>query len=221
MIAKPRGMFPVVSFLLFSILTPLILVVFAMPKQRLEENKYIQEGIYVVCEVNSTLTLDGKQTVTGIYHDAKGTEICAGIIANQRTKAGARLFGYVLPDQPDVVYCPAPRWKKIMFSAVMLLFFLSGAYFLLSFFYEYAVYLLLIKRGNRAEATLTRVWPTGRGMHGNFRFLGKSGRIYERELDLSAGMFGVSVGERFGLLYYEVPYNRCIARLCLSEEKSK
>lgn len=219
MIAKPRGLFPVVTFLLFSILTPLILVVFGMPKQRLDEKKYMQEGIYVVCEVNSTLTLGGKQTVTGIYHDAKGTEICAGIIANQRTEAGARLFGYVLPDQPDVVYCPAPKWKKIMFSAVMLLFFLSGAFYLLYYFYESAVYRLLMKRGSHAEATLIRVWLTGRGMHGDFRFLGKSGRIYERELDLSAGMISVSVGERFGLLYYEVPHGKCVARLCLPEEK--
>ena len=216
MIAKPRGLFPAVTFLLFSILTPLLLVMFAMPKQRLEEKKYIQEGIYVVCEVNSTLTLGGKQTVTGIYHDAKGTEICAGIIANRHTEAGERLFGYVLPDQPDVVYCPAPRWKKIMYSIVMLIFFLSGAFYLLYYLYEYAVYRLLTRRGSHAEATLTRVWLTGRGMHGNFRFLGKSGRIYERELDLSAGSFSVSIGERFGLLYYELKSGKCIARICCS-----
>lgn len=189
----------VITFI-FGVLIPVVLVwviTFGMDKSR----EYKDNGIKVRCTVTGA-SITGKSTRAKVkYKSPEGEWIEADCIANERVSVGQKIEGYVLPDDPENVYCPPGLALKIVFYAIAAVMVIMGWGVFFNTLKDLKKYNLLIKNGVPYRARLTSWYEKDRMKYIQLLVFSRSGE--ERIINVQAANGRPIVGEYYDILMTE------------------
>lgn len=203
---KPKGGFiSFIVFILFAIVLPYSIFV---GDDRSDE--YEQRGKLVHCTVTSVSKMGKRQYVQGTYRDENDDLITADITANKRVSLSDELDGYVLPEKPDKVYCPAGDGLKLAVYILGGVFALTGWGIVILQIVIRRKHRLLFKKGIPGRAEIVEnPQKCGDNYSAKMRFVTNDGQEFIKEFVFTKHV--PSPGNQYSIVYYVKKNGRCIA----------
>lgn len=200
-------------FILFVFLVVVmpIMLFRAEKANRENEKKYNERGISVHCTVTTVMNSGKHQYVEVIYRDKDDQLITAKATPNKKVTLGEEFTGYVLPETPEQVYCPAGAVMKYIFYGLFALLYIGGWAAMIIYVNASRTYRILKAKGIPAKGELVSISNVEENILVKIRFTSASGREHTKEFAITHGT--PFVGDMYDILYYEKPNGRCVADL--------
>lgn len=208
---KPNITSAVVLFIFFGLLLPVVML-WAIEHGMDLSKEYEEEGKKVTCTVIETVSVGKTQEVIVKYKAENGEWTEAYCTANGRVSVGQTIEGYVLPDEPNNVYCPPDIALKIVIYAIVGGIALGGWAALFSALKEQSRYNKLFKSGMPCRAQLTSWHKQQWGIEAQFRVYRQNGE--EKIINITAQKGTPIVGEYYDIVFAEDTRGNIVAALC-------
>ncbi len=203
---KPKGGFiSFIVFILFAIVLP-----YSIFTGGDSSDEYEQRGQLVHCTVTSVSQMGKRQYVQGIYRDENDNLITADITANKLVSLSDELDGYVLPEKPDKVYCPAGNGLKLAVYIFGGFFALMGWGIIIFQISIRRKHRLLFKKGIPGRAEIVEnPQKCGDNYSSKMRFVTNDGREFTKEFVFTKHV--PYPGNQYSIVYYVKKNGKCIA----------
>ena len=171
---------------------------------------YIKNGEKTVCVVTDIVNgRKGKQSARAKYQSKDGRTVYADLVANRRVSIDEQLTAYVLPDDPEKLYCPPEMPALILIFGVAGFMLVIGFVMFIVGISELRKHNILFKNGIPTKGEILSFWAEGKtGHNANVRFFDSDRN--ERVIDMFMKN-KPAVGDKVNIVYCIKPNGKIVS----------
>lgn len=208
---KPKGGFIIFIFFVAVVILMPISLWNSDKKVEVSEEDYKERGEIVHCTVTSVMGNRKHQYVEVIYRDSNDNLITAKATPNKSVSLSDEFEGYVLPETPNIVYCPADKSLKYITYFLFGLIYVLGWASMIMYINASRSYKLVKAKGVPVDGEIISVKETEINTLVKVRFTSASGKEHIKEFGITHGT--PVVGDTCRVFYVEKKSGRCSAEI--------